>query len=633
MSLSNRNGNKRLPFFKWLFSRGQLKSITLLPFLVLLVLSFSLSWLVAFVNSRHAVKELMLLLSEGISGRVRSALQAYLAVPVQQNSNNRILLAQNPQMLAEPSELFPYFESQLRANPGLNILAFGNSDGEYVEAQRQADGSISLGLAGSRTGGSLELWRLGADLRPLELFLSRPDYDPRLRPWYRAAEQSGRSGWSAVYPYHSNQALALSANVPVQDTQGRIAGVLSATFTLNDFSAYLSRIGTGRNGFIIIFEQNGDVLATSLGLDLLDPNTGRRLHALDDTVPFVRDFTEALQQTGQNIYLETAAGRCLVSNSVLRDDGGLVWYTLVFLFEKDFDASIRRTNTQTAFLLALIFLIAILVAWLISSYISWPIIRLNQATSLLIGSNFRKTEGFLPDGLLARKDEVGNLARAFDKMADDLQSAFARLQLTLKEKEALLQEINHRVKNNLQLICSILNLQADRISDETSRYYFRVSQDRIQSLAMLHEEFYNSDDFSKMDVGAYLYKLRDDILSRYRRDSVSLSIQTETGPACLSIVQAVPFGLVFYELFSNAVKHAFGPGESGSIRITVEARANGRLRLVVCDSGKGCDIRSDLESAEGLGFTIIESLTRQLNGTISLDNSAGCCATLEFPII
>ena len=273
----------------------------------------------------------------------------------------------------------------------------------------------------------------------------------------------------------------------------------------------------------------------------------------------------------------------------------------------------------------------LVLGWILAGYIAWPIIKLSEAAGNLVTAGLRKPADFLSTGLLKRKDEIGKLARMFDIMTNELQQALMNLENTVREKEALLQEINHRVKNNLQLIISILNLQADRIRDPESRFYFKVSQERIYSLALLHEEFYQARDFHNMNITPYICNLRDEIKNMYREEMSRIEVITRASAVYLSIVKAIPFGLLFYEIFTNAVKHAYPPGTEGKILITLGMESDTVVFLQVRDSGIG--LAQSSQRKEQLGFTMMNSLSRQLNGTIGISDEGGVSCNLRFSIV
>ena len=203
----------------------------------------------------------------------------------------------------------------------------------------------------------------------------------------------------------------------------------------------------------------------------------------------------------------------------------------------------------------------------------------------------------------------------------------------LREKEILLSEIHHRVKNNLQVVSGLLGLQAytmeDRVEPETLAL-FRESATRIKSMALVHERLQCSSDFAHVDFDHYIRQLADELFQNYRvhSDSVLLDIQTEG--VQVSIDQAVPCGLIVNELLSNALKHAFPDGREGRIEVSLKPVQGNILQLGVCDDGVGLPESVDFESAETLGLTIVNSLVGQLTGEMVLDRTQGTCFRVRF---
>jgi two-component sensor histidine kinase len=206
------------------------------------------------------------------------------------------------------------------------------------------------------------------------------------------------------------------------------------------------------------------------------------------------------------------------------------------------------------------------------------------------------------------------------------------LKASLREKEALLQEIHHRVKNNLQVICSLLNLQSRSIEDQDTLQMFKESQDRVRSMALIHEKLYRSEDMARVDFGDYLRNLTSHLVRSYRDGSnrVRLTISADGIP--LTIEKAVPCGLITNELISNALKHAFPDGRAGEIHVDFRAEGDQRLTLSVADNGVGLPADMDFNAAETLGLQLIRVLTSQLGGTAELQSSpdSGTKASITF---
>jgi len=184
----------------------------------------------------------------------------------------------------------------------------------------------------------------------------------------------------------------------------------------------------------------------------------------------------------------------------------------------------------------------------------------------------------------------------------------------LKEKEALLQEIHHRVKNNLQVISSLLHLQIREIKDPQSLAVFRESQLRIQSMALIHEKLYESDSLARIDLAEYLRDLVQLLFSTYARDPSQVRLELDLTPVFVSIDAGIPLGLIANELISNSLKFAFPGGRSGVIRVESKALPDHEFQLRVADDGVGFPDGLVVEQAPSLGLRLVRMLTGQLDG-------------------
>jgi len=203
------------------------------------------------------------------------------------------------------------------------------------------------------------------------------------------------------------------------------------------------------------------------------------------------------------------------------------------------------------------------------------------------------------------------------------------LQAALAEKEVLLKEIHHRVKNNLQIISSLLSLQSGRVNDPAMQSLYEDSQNRVRSMALIHERLYRSDDLGRIDFGAYLDDLTRYLLNSYPANRIAIVVESED--IALDIDTAIPCGLIVNELVSNALKHAFPNERSGEIVIRMLRSGFKLLRLEVCDSGVGVPAQIDLQHSTTLGLRLVNSLVRQLNGTIEVSSTNGMGFKIQFP--
>jgi len=218
----------------------------------------------------------------------------------------------------------------------------------------------------------------------------------------------------------------------------------------------------------------------------------------------------------------------------------------------------------------------------------------------------------------------------------DRKRAEEQIQASLREKEVLLKEIHHRVKNNLQVVSSLLDFQSEYIKDQLTLEMFRESQNRIRSMALIHEQLYQPKDLARIDFAEYIRDLTDCLLQSYGANGDAVTLKIHVADILLGIDTAIPCGLIINELVSNALKYAFPSpsrtgGKEGRGEILVALHSdNDQLTLIVSDNGVGFQRDLDFPNAETLGLRLVNMLSRQLKGTIELDRSDGTTFKITF---
>ncbi len=212
----------------------------------------------------------------------------------------------------------------------------------------------------------------------------------------------------------------------------------------------------------------------------------------------------------------------------------------------------------------------------------------------------------------------------------ELKSAEDKIKASLLEKEILLKEIHHRVKNNLQVISGLLNLQSHYIKEEESKEIYRESQNRIITMALIHEELYQREDLSSIDFADFLQNLSDNLLSSYGMDRRRISIELDIKEAELIIDTAIPCGLIINELVSNSLKHAFPGNQKGEIRVKLHSTGNKGYSLKISDNGVGFPRGMNFRQTKSLGLQLVTVLVDQLGGTIKMVKRKGTTFNITF---
>ncbi len=320
-----------------------------------------------------------------------------------------------------------------------------------------------------------------------------------------------------------------------------------------------------------------------------------------------------------------------------------------------------ESRTQITYRLTWLAVAMAIIGFISSSYfakrLTEPIISLDNATKELAEGNLNAKTN------VKTGDELESLAISFNKMTDSLRAAKENLeakvkertyqleiinevlsgeiserkkaeislQNSVKEKDVLLKEIHHRVKNNLQIITSLLNLQIRYIKDEENLAIFRDSQNRIKSMALVHEKLYQSQNFSQIDLREYIMNLSSYIKETYSGSNSKIQFEYDLENLILPLDTVVPLGLILSELISNSYKYAFaGPNdfENNRIKISTMRNPDGQDKVIVEDNGIGLPENFDIENTDSLGLKLVNNLCMQIDAELFIDTHNGTKFTI-----
>jgi len=229
-------------------------------------------------------------------------------------------------------------------------------------------------------------------------------------------------------------------------------------------------------------------------------------------------------------------------------------------------------------------------------------------------------------------DEAGKVIH-YDGIMEDIterKRAEEEIRAALAEKEVLLKEIHHRVKNNLQVISSLLSLQSGYIKDKDALKIFTESQNRVRSMALIHEKLYQSKDIARIDFGEYVRDLASYLLSSYRADPDAVSVKINIEEVSLDINTAIPLALIINELVANSLEHAFPDGRRGEIVVNLVQEDTDKFKLAVADNGVGFPEGLDFQNTKSLGLQLVTMLADQLSADVEIDRSAGTTFNIRF---
>lgn len=201
---------------------------------------------------------------------------------------------------------------------------------------------------------------------------------------------------------------------------------------------------------------------------------------------------------------------------------------------------------------------------------------------------------------------------------------------SLQQKEVLLREVHHRIKNNLQIISSLLDIQASYVQDPHMAEMFTDIQNRVLSMALLHETLYQSSDLGLVNFGVYIRSLAQQVFHSYNTLADRIALQIQADEVMLDTNQAIPCGLILNELLSNCLKHAFPSDRGGEVCIELRSDVSRRVTMIVRDTGIGFPAQMDFRQTDTIGLQLVCTLTEQLGGTLELDSGAGTTFRLSF---
>ena len=286
-------------------------------------------------------------------------------------------------------------------------------------------------------------------------------------------------------------------------------------------------------------------------------------------------------------------------------------------------SSLRMTELTTLFVAELV-LVAAGLSWVAAR----PLKLLNDAVE-----QWRATGTFSAADQAGAPLEVAHLFRSFGRATHALNQRERELDEAAARQEVLLQEIHHRVKNNLQIIASLLNLQASRIKAPEARGEFQTARDRVRALATLHRHLYAHGELHLVDMRAFFNELCSQLftaLDEMEGDRIRLTVIAPD--INISSDQAVPIALIVTETVGNAIKFAFPDNRSGTVRVELALQPSSRATLSISDDGIGLPDRKNTDRADGLGLQLVRGFARQLGAQLSISTVHGTCYSLEMAI-
>ncbi|WP_293159051.1 response regulator [Okeania sp. SIO2C9] len=671
-----------------MFNKFPLKTVLIVPFILQIVSAVGLVGYFSFTNGRQTVDTLANQLTKEISSRIEQHVLSYL------NKSYQVLRVTNDAIESDNLDvdnfqaMRAYFWQIIKEGDLESDLFFGNEQGEFIGVELNPDnGEIVFRIRTIATEPVREIYRLDSQGNAEE-FVTVKEYDPRIRPWYKAAKKLGQPTWSSIYPAFSraNTSLDISAVRPIFNSTGQLIGILANQTSLTRITEFLTNLYISPNGQSFIMERSGDLVVSSqisqpfLTIEVGEKKKIERLPAIDSDNIIVSSTAKHLQENfgnfdeiegNEQINFPIDGEWYYASIMPVKDGKGIEWLVVVIVPEKDFMEKID-TNTRTTILLSLAALIvAILVGIVTTNWISQPILQLNSAAKEI-------AEGKWENKLnIHRRDEVGELANSFNLMASQLKNSFQTLETQneqLKQldrlKDEFLANTSHELRTPLNGIIGLGEFILEGNTGELNSVASSNLSMIVYSARRLSNLVNDILDFSKLRHQKLELQIKPVDVRGVVEVVMALS-QVSLKKKNLELINSVPKNLppvyadenrlqqIFYNLIGNAIKFT----ESGVIEmsaalvsdLTTKSQNSDRScleweRLVIAISDTGIGIPNDkldriFESFEqgegstarkyggtGLGLAVTKQLVELHGGQIWVESEVDIGSRFSFTL-
>jgi signal transduction histidine kinase/DNA-binding NarL/FixJ family response regulator len=454
-------------------SRLPLRTVLVVPFVLQTVTAVGLVGYLSFRNGQQAVNDLAERLMREVSSRILQSLNSYTATPRLVNQINTNALSLGQINLQDSPKLERHLWHQIQALDSVTYIQFATEQKEFVGIERLDDGKFTLTIAGESTKYVYTTYALDRQGNRTQLLNRKPNYDPRIRPWYKAPVKASGNAWTEIYAYFDFSKLAITEGVPLYDRQGKLLGVTAVDLSLSQISEFLRTLEVGSRGQTYIVERNGMLVASSTSEQpfIKEKAKPQRLLGVNSKEPLIRSTAQYLQQKygnlnqiTENIQLnfDIEGKHHWGQITPFSDRFGLDWLIVVVVPESDFMAQIDANNRTTIVLCLAALFVSTLLGWLTSRWIIQPIRHLSQASQKI-------ARGELDQQVEVRgTQELTVLAQSFNQMAEQLRIAFADLEKTNAELENRVEERTAELKESQEQLQQQAQDLEERVRQRTA---------------------------------------------------------------------------------------------------------------------------------------------------------------------
>ncbi|HAX78686.1 MAG TPA: histidine kinase [Cyanobacteria bacterium UBA11372] len=417
-----------------IYGQVPLPTVLIVPFVLQIAAAVGLVGYLSYRNGQKAVNDLASQLRQEITKHIEDNLRAYLAIPHQVNQSNAAAIRLGQLNLQDTAGLERHFWQQIQIFDSLTFAGLGLEGKDNVGAERRDDGALTIRVGTLATGYDFRTYSTNELGDRIKLLDSATNFDPRTRPWYKAAVAAGKPTWSPIYPHTQGITAYLGASMPFYDRQGKLQGVLLTNINLSQIGYFLRKKEIGKTGQSFIIERDGMLVATSTGEQPFRTKPKKygaeRVKATESQNPLTQATARYLAanfdqyklfQNSEQLEFKINGEKHFLQVVPFKDNKGLDWLIVVVIPETDFMEQINANNSTT-FLLCLVALIfAIFIGIITARWVTSPILHLNAAAKNIAKGDWELTVK------IDRVDEVGQLANSFNNMAKQLQESFAEM--------------------------------------------------------------------------------------------------------------------------------------------------------------------------------------------------------------
>jgi two-component system sensor histidine kinase ChiS len=659
-----------------LSQKFSLRTVFIVPFVVQILAAVGLTGYLSYRNGQQAVEDLASQLRDEIVNRIEQRLNSHLATPhtINQLNLDAVRLGELPLPETRNPEnalrqLERHFWRQIQVFDSATYIYFGSPQEYFSGAERVGDGSFNVASWEARRGDEFYTYSTDEEGNRDRLVSAIPGYDLLTRPWYTSAVRAGKATWGEIYLWAAPYAnLALPAVRPIYDRAGRLQGVFAVDISLLEIGQFLRTLEIGKTGQTFIIERDGQLVASSTPTPPFT-TTGDRVERLQArhssdrlvraTARFLDDRVPSLDRIEQptQFRFDLDGEPQLVQVAPFHDERGLDWSIVVVIPESDFMARIHANTRTTIALCGVALVVAIAIGMTTSRWVLGPIWRLNDAAKALADSHWEQS---LP---VNRADELGQLARSFQRMAAQLQDSFAHLEaknIQLQHldqlKDEFLANTSHELRTPLNgtigIAESMLDGATGTLTDLQRKNLITIAQTGRRLANLINDIL----DFSKLRHQNIELQLKPVGLREIVEVVLTLS-QTLVGKKPLALVNEIPENLpaawadenrlqqILYNLVGNAIKFT----DTGTVTLSAwEVPDRQHLTVAVSDTGIGIApdkldrIFESFEQADGstarqyggtgLGLAITKQLVELHGGEIQVESTVGEGSRFAFTL-